>query len=70
VTFGELAIGDLFWWTARDGGRGPEPMRKTTAARYEWSRGFGTVEAHVPVEVYVEPGQGSLFGWSTWKGDR
>jgi hypothetical protein len=53
VTFGNLAIGDTFEWrdTAeiQHGPPGPEPMVKATATRYEWSRGFGTAEAHYPV---------------------
>jgi hypothetical protein len=53
VTFGELAIGDRFEWrdTAdiQHGPPGPEPLRKATATRYEWSRGFGTAEPHYPV---------------------
>jgi hypothetical protein len=54
VTFGELAIGDVFWWrdTAeiKSGPRGHEPMRKASATRYEWSRGYGTAEPHYPVQ--------------------
>jgi len=54
TTFGALAIGDVFWWRdtpeIQHGPRGPEPMRKTTTDRYEWSRGYGTAEPHDPVE--------------------
>jgi hypothetical protein len=46
-TFGELAIGQAFWWP---GVRGPEPMVKTSDARYAWSRGYGTAEGFYRVE--------------------
>jgi hypothetical protein len=53
ATFGDLAIGDRFAWrdTAdiQHGPPGPEPMRKATATRYEWSRGYGLAESHYPV---------------------
>jgi len=53
TTFGALSIGDTFEWrdTAeiQSGPPGPEPMRKATATRYEWSRGYGEAEPHYPV---------------------
>jgi hypothetical protein len=53
LTFGDLAIGELFEWRdtkeIQSGPPGPEPMVKATAIRYEWSKGYGTAEAHYPV---------------------
>ena len=53
TTFGRLAIGDRFEWRdtkeIQHGPPGPEPMTKTTATRYDWSRGYGTAESHYPV---------------------
>lgn len=53
TTFGALAIGDTFEWrdTAeiQHGQPGPEPMKKATTTRYEWSRGYGEAEPHYPV---------------------
>jgi hypothetical protein len=53
TTFGQLAIGDTFWWrdtkAIQHGPRGPELMTKTTATRYEWSKGYGIAEPHYPV---------------------
>lgn len=53
VTFGELAIGDPFAWRdtpeIQHGPPGPEPLTKTSATRYDWSRGYGTAEPHYPV---------------------
>jgi hypothetical protein len=53
VTFGELAIGDTFEWrdtaAIQHGPNGPEPMTKTTATRYAWSRGYGSAKPHYPV---------------------
>jgi hypothetical protein len=51
LTFGELAIGECFDWPApipvADSG---EPLIKTSAGQYEWSRGCGTAEAFYRVE--------------------
>lgn len=59
MTFGDLAIGDAFWWrdtaAIQHGPRGPEPMTKVTATRYEWSRGFSTAEPHYPVQKIRRP---------------
>lgn len=53
TTFGRLAIGDTFWWRdtkeIQHGPRGPEPMQKITAEKYQWSKGYGTAEPHYPV---------------------
>jgi hypothetical protein len=52
VTFGDLAIGDAFTWrdtAAIQHGRPGPPLRKATATRYEWARGYGLAEAHYPV---------------------
>jgi len=53
TTFGALAIGASFTWrdtpAIQHGPPGPEPLRKASAVRYEWSRGYGTAEPHYPV---------------------
>ncbi len=49
LTFRELAIGEQFWWPAPIP-RGPEPMTKVSATRYQWSRGTGTAEDFYRVE--------------------
>jgi hypothetical protein len=55
LTFGDLAIGELFEWRdtkeIQSGPPGPEPMVKATDTRYEWSKGYGTAEAHYPVRT-------------------
>jgi hypothetical protein len=52
TTFGQLAIGDRFWWrdtkAIQHGPRGSEPMTKATATRYEWAKGSGTAAPHYP----------------------
>jgi hypothetical protein len=53
-TFGELAIGECFEWPppiprAQSG----EPLVKTSAVRYAWSRGSGTAEACYRVERWL-----------------
>jgi len=49
LTFGELAIGELFDWPAPLP-VGPEPLVKATAMRYEWTRGYGFAEPFDRVE--------------------
>lgn len=49
LTFGELAIGELFDWAAPIP-RGPEPLVKTAADQYAWSRGTGRADAFYRVE--------------------
>jgi hypothetical protein len=49
LTFGELAVGEAFRWAAPLPA-GPEALRKTSATRYEWSRGYGTAEDYYRVE--------------------
>ena len=49
LTFGELAIGELFEW-AKPIPVGTEPIAKASATRYEWSGGYGTAEAYYRVE--------------------
>lgn len=55
-TFGELAIGECFEWAAPiPCARSGEPLVKTSAVRYEWSRGFGTAEDFYRVERWPRP---------------
>jgi hypothetical protein len=49
LTFGELAIGELFEWPPPLP-QGCEPIVKTADDRYEWSRGYGTAEPFYRVE--------------------
>jgi hypothetical protein len=49
LTFGELAIGERFWWAAPVP-RGPEPMRKRSATTYGWTKGGGEAEDYYRVE--------------------
>jgi len=62
TTFGRLGIGRTFWWrntpAIQHGPRGPEPMRKTSATRYDWSRGYGHAEPHYPVWRITGPRRG------------
>jgi hypothetical protein len=59
LTFGELAIGERFEWAAPIP-RGPEPLTKTAADRYEFGRrasgigGYGTAEDYYRVERALE----------------
>mgnify|MGYP001582264739 CR=1 FL=1 len=55
-TFGELAIGECFDW-APPLRLGREPLVKTSATRYEWSRGTGTAEDFHRVERWTEVGR-------------
>lgn len=65
TTFGDLAIGDRFRWRNTPAiQHGPEatlrtmaPLTKTTATRYEWSRGYGTAQPHYPVRKVRRKGQ-------------
>jgi hypothetical protein len=54
LTFGELAIGEYFEWPPPIP-QGPEPMVKTAADRYEWTRGYGTAESFYRVERWERP---------------
>jgi hypothetical protein len=49
LTFGELAIGELFDWPSPIS-VGREPIVKASETRYEWSRGYGTAEPFYRVE--------------------
>lgn len=49
LTFGALAIGELFDWPAPIS-VGREPIVKASETRYEWSRGYGTAESFYRVE--------------------
>lgn len=49
LVWSDLEIGALFEWPAPIP-RGPEPMRKTSEVRYDWSRGYGSAEAFYRVE--------------------
>lgn len=49
LTFDALAIGELFDWPPPLP-PGPEPLVKTAADRYAWSRGTGTAEGFYRVE--------------------
>jgi hypothetical protein len=54
LTFGQLAIGECFEWPPPLP-RGSEPMVKTAADRYAWSRGQGTAESFYRVETWALP---------------
>lgn len=51
-TFGELAIGECFYWPPPIP-RGPEPMVKSADDRYQWSKGYGKAEAFYRVERWT-----------------